>query len=243
VSTHETSGTARNPKAALREGASPGYLPPHMTTLQTDRTTVRRLAKRGNYDADTIKSIIDEALICHVGFIVDGAPVVIPTIHTRVEDTLYFHGSAASRMLRSLKEGIDACVTITLLDGLVLARSAFHHSMNYRSVVVFGTAREVAGDEKLRALDAVVEHVCRGRSADVRPPNDAELKQTLVLALPIAEASAKIRTGPPIDDEDDYALDVWAGVIPMTLTAQKAVADERLKDGLTVPSYAERYVR
>jgi nitroimidazol reductase NimA-like FMN-containing flavoprotein (pyridoxamine 5'-phosphate oxidase superfamily) len=237
------SGTARDPKAALTEGASPGYLRQLMTTLQTDRTTVRRLGKRGNYDAETIKSIIDEALICHVGFVVDGAPVVIPTIHTRVGDTLYLHGSAASRMLRSLKQGVEACVTITLLDGLVLARSAFHHSMNYRSVVVFGTAREVDGEEKLRALGALVEHVCRGRSADARPPNDVELRQTLVLALPIAEASAKIRTGPPIDDEEDYALDVWAGVIPMRVMPQPAVADERLASGIAVPNYVMNYSR
>jgi len=214
-----------------------------MTTLQTDRTTVRRLAKRGNYDAATIRAIIDEALICHVGFVVDGAPVVIPTIHTRVGDTLYFHGSAASRMLRTLRDGVEACVTITLLDGLVLARSAFHHSMNYRSAVVFGTAREVAGEEKLRALDALVEHVCRGRSSDVRAPNEIELRQTLVLGLPIGEASAKIRTGPPIDDEEDYALDVWAGVIPMTLTPQAPIADERVKSGIEVPDYVTAYRR
>src|SRR4051812_22349241 len=185
-----------------------------MSTLQTERTTVKRLSERGNYDAATVHAILDEALICHVAFSVDGKPVVIPTIHTRIGDTLYFHGSAASRMLRSLREGVEACVCATLLDGLVLARSAFHHSMNYRSAVVFGTAREVTDPaEKLRALDALVEHVARGRSAEVRPPNERELKQTLVLALPIAEASAKIRTGPPVDDEEDYALPVWAGVL------------------------------
>lgn len=214
-----------------------------MTTLQTERTTVRRLAARGNYDAETIRAIIDEALICHVGFVVDGGPVVIPTIHARMEDTLYFHGSAASRMLRSLKNGVEACVTVTLLDGLVLARSAFHHSMNYRSAVVFGIAREVTGDEKLRALDALVEHVCRGRSAESRPPNEAELRQTLVLGLPIAEASAKIRTGGPIDDEEDYALDIWAGVIPMKLSPGAPVADARLKDGIALPPYAAQYTR
>src|SRR6266851_5785443 len=160
-------------------------------SLQSPRTTVKRLAKRGDYGRGTINAIIDEALICHVGFVVRGAPVVIPTIHTRIGETLYFHGSAASRMLRSLRDGIDACVTITILDGLVMARSAFHHSMNYRSVVVLGKGREVIDrEERLRVLEALVEHVCPGRVQDVRSPNDAELKQTLVIALPLAEASA-----------------------------------------------------
>lgn len=197
-----------------------------MTVLEmTDRTKVRRLPKRGNYDRETIHAILDEALVCHVGFVVDGAPVVIPTIHWREDDTLYVHGSAASRMLRSLKGGVDACVTVTLVDGLVLARSAFHHSMNYRSVVVFGKAREVTGDEKISALDSLVEHVMKGRSRDVRPPNEIELKQTMVLALPLAEASAKIRTGGPVDDEEDYALPIWAGVVPLTLTRGEPIAD------------------
>ncbi|HEX7421527.1 MAG TPA: pyridoxamine 5'-phosphate oxidase family protein, partial [Thermoanaerobaculia bacterium] len=187
-----------------------------MSTLQTERTTVKRLAKRGHYDRQTIVAILDEALICHLAFVIEGSPVVIPTIHTRVDDTLYFHGSAASRMLRSLKNGIEACVCVTLLDGLVMARSAFHHSMNYRSAVIFGTATEVTDrDEKLRVLAALVDHVAKGRSRDARAPNESELKQTLVLALPITEASAKIRTGPPIDDEEDYALPIWAGVLPL----------------------------
>jgi nitroimidazol reductase NimA-like FMN-containing flavoprotein (pyridoxamine 5'-phosphate oxidase superfamily) len=213
-----------------------------MSELKTERTTVRRLAKRGNYDRATVEAILDEALICHVGFVVDGSPVVIPTIHTRVGETLYFHGSAASRMLRSLCDGVDACVTVTLLDGLVLARSAFHHSMNYRSVVVFGNAHEVTDrDEKLTVLQALVEQVCRGRSADVRGPNESELKQTLVLALPINEASAKIRTGPPIDDEEDYALPMWAGVLPMRLQPGTAVRDERSVAPL--PGYVLHYER
>jgi uncharacterized protein len=201
----------------------------------TDRTKVRRLATRGNYDRDTIHAILDEALVCHVGFVIDGAPVVIPTIHWREGDTLYVHGSAASRMLRSLREGVDACVTVTLLDGLVLARSAFHHSMNYRSVVVFGKAREVTGEEKRSALDGLVEHVVRGRSRDVRPPNELELRQTLVLALPLDEASAKIRTGGPVDDEEDYAMPIWAGVVPLRLTPSTPIAD----DGVTaeLPDY------
>lgn len=215
-----------------------------MSTLQTERTTVRRLAKRGDYDPATVHAILDEALICHVAFTVEGKPVVIPTIHTRIGDTLYFHGSAASRMLRSLRDGVEACVCVTLLDGLVLARSAFHHSMNYRSAMIFGTATEVAGrEEKLRVLDALVEHVVRGRSADVRAPNEQELRQTLVLALPIAEASAKIRTGPPIDDEEDYTLSVWAGVLPLELTPKDAVPDQRLAAGVVLPDYVKRYRR
>ena len=215
-----------------------------MSTLQTERTTVKRLPKRGHYDRDTIAAIVDEALICHVAFVVEGSPVVIPTIHTRIGDTLYFHGSAASRMLRSLRNGVEACVCVTLLDGLVMARSAFHHSMNYRSAVVFGTAHEVTGrEEKLRVLDALVEHVARGRSRDARPPNEAELKQTLVLALPISEASAKIRTGPPIDDEEDYSMKIWAGVLPLKLTPQAPIADERLQAGIEPPDYLANYRR
>jgi len=212
--------------------------------LQTERTTVRRLPKRGLYDRETIHAIIDEALICHVGFVVEGAPVVIPTIHTRVGDTLYFHGSAASRMLRSLRGGVEACVTVTLLDGLVLARSAFHHSMNYRSAVVFGTAREVTDpEEKLQALDALVEHVAAGRSAHARPPNEKELRQTLVLALPIEEASAKVRTGGPVDDEEDYELPIWAGVLPLRLVPQSPLPDERLRPGIPIPGYVDEYRR
>lgn len=193
----------------------------------TERTRVRRLAKRGAYDRETIYAILDEAYVCHVGFSVDGTPVVIPTIHWRDGDRLYVHGSAASRMLRNLRQGVPACVTVTLVDGLVLARSAFHHSMNYRSVVLFGTAREVSEpDEKRRALDRLVEHIAPGRTAEVRPPNESELRQTLVLSLPIEEASAKIRTGGPVDDEEDYALPVWAGVIPLRIERGEAVKDE-----------------
>jgi uncharacterized protein len=214
------------------------------SSLQTPRTTVKRLPKRGAYDRTTIESIVDEALICHVGFVVDGQPVVIPTIHWRGGEELYFHGSAASRMLRSLKGGVDVCVTVTLLDGLVLARSAFHHSMNYRSVVVFGKAREVTDPaERVTALESLVEHVCAGRMKDVRPPNDRELAQTLVLALPLTEASAKIREGGPVDDEEDYALPLWAGVIPLRITPQPAVADERLGEGIATPAYAVEYRR
>jgi nitroimidazol reductase NimA-like FMN-containing flavoprotein (pyridoxamine 5'-phosphate oxidase superfamily) len=214
---------------------------PTPTLPTSDRTRVRRLSERGHYETETIHAILDEALICHVGFVVHGQPIVIPTIHWRDGDTLYFHGSAASRMLRSLKDGVDACVTVTLLDGLVLARSAFHHSMNYRSVVVFGKAREVAEDEKVRVLDSLVEHVVRGRSKEVRAPNLKELRQTLVLALPIDEASAKIRTGGPVDDDEDYALPVWAGVLPLTLTPGEPIADK----GVTAeaPEYVKQYRR
>ncbi len=213
-------------------------------SLQTARTTVKRLAKRGVYDRETVYAILDEALICHLGFVVDGRPVVIPTIHWRDGDRLYFHGSQASRMLRNLRDGVEACVTVTLLDGLVLARSGFHHSMNYRSAVVFGTAVEVSDrEEKVRAFDRLVEHVVAGRSAGVRPPNESEIRQTLVLALPIEEASAKIRTGPPLDDEEDYSLPVWAGVIPLALTPQPAIADARLVPGVEPPEYVTNYRR
>jgi nitroimidazol reductase NimA-like FMN-containing flavoprotein (pyridoxamine 5'-phosphate oxidase superfamily) len=213
-------------------------------SLQSPRTTVKRLARRGEYSRETINAIIDEALICHVGFVVDGSPVVIPTIHTRVGETLYFHGSGASRMLRSLREGVEACVTITILDGLVMARSAFHHSMNYRSVVVLGKGREVVDrEEKLRVLDALVEHVCKGRALDARRPNEIELRQTLVIAMPLAEASAKIRSGPAADDEEDYVLPIWAGIIPLALTPTTPIDDERLVAGVTAPEYATRYQR
>ena len=207
---------------------------------QSERTRIHRLPQRGSYDRDTIGAILDEALICHVGFAVEGRPVVIPTIHTRIDNQLYFHGSPAAGMLRTLREGVDACVTVTILDGLVLARSAFHHSMNYRSVVVFGQAEEVVDrEEKLRVLTALVEHVCRGRSADARGPSEKELKQTLVLRLPIHEASAKIRTGPPLDEEEDYALPIWAGVLPLKLTPQPPVADNAVE----LPDYVARYSR
>jgi len=195
-------------------------------SLQTSRTTVRRLPERGVYDRDTVYAILDEALICHVGFAVEGQPFVIPTIHWRDGDTLYFHGSAASRMLRALRGGVDTCVTVTLLDGLVLARSAFHHSMNYRSVVVLGKAVEVSDrDEKLRALDRLVRHITPDRAAQIRPPNESELRQTLVLALPLAEASAKMRSGPPVDEDEDYGLRVWAGVIPIRMVRDEGVED------------------
>ena len=215
-----------------------------MTFPQTDRTKLKRLPKRGHFDRETVYSILDEGFICHVGFAVDGQPFVIPTGYARVDDQLYVHGSQASRMLRNLAEGMDACVTVTIIDGLVLARSAFHHSMNYRSVLVFGRATLVNdSEEKYAALVALSEHIVPGRWADVREPNEQEMKLTTVLRLPLTEASAKIRTGPPLDDEEDYALPMWAGVIPLKLVAGEPVNDPRLSAEIPVPDYAAHYKR
>ena len=215
-----------------------------MNSTETKRTTVKRLPKRGNYDRDTINSILDEGFICHVGFNVDGQPYVIPTGYARVGETLYIHGSSASRMLRSLAEGIEVCVTVTLIDGLVLARSAFHHSMNYRSVVILGRAELVYDtDEKNSALEALTEHIVPERWAEVRWPNDLELKATTVLKLPITEASAKIRTGGPVDDEEDYEMDVWAGVLPLKIETDAPVADDRLDPEIEIPHYVTSYKR
>lgn len=212
--------------------------------LPTQRTQIKRLPKRGEYDRQTIYEILDEALICQVGFVVNGQPFVIPTAYGRVGDRLYIHGSPASRMLRTLKEAVEVCVTVTLLDGLVLARSAFHHSMNYRSVVVFGQAVVVDNaDEKLEALKAFTEHVMPNRWAAVRPPNRQELAGTLVLALPLTEASAKIRSGPPVDDEADYEWPVWAGELPLQLSALEPVADPRLATDITLPPHVQNYSR
>ena len=216
-----------------------------MTKLaQTPRTTLKRLPKRGNYDRELINQILDEGFVCHVGFVLDGQPFVIPTGYARVEDKLFIHGSQASRMLRTLGQGIEVCVTVTLIDGLVLARSAFHHSMNYRSVVVFGRATPVEHPAaKVKALRALSEHMIPGRWADVREPTERELQQTTVLLLPLTEASAKVRTGPPLDDEEDYELDVWAGVIPLKLDAGTPIGDTRLNSERAVPEYAGKYER
>jgi uncharacterized protein len=208
--------------------------------MATPRTTVKRHPERGVYDRGTIDAILDEALICHVGFVHDDRPFVIPTIHARDGDTLYLHGSPGSRMLRELKRGLDVCVTVTLLDGLVLARSVYHHSMNYRSVIVLGRARELIDrDEKLLAMERVVEHVVAGRWQDARRPSEGEIDGTTILAVSLDEASAKIRSGPPGDLEADLALPVWAGVVPLRLTAEGAEPDCELP----VPPYAERYAR
>lgn len=215
-----------------------------MTFPQTDRTKLKRLPKRGHFDRETVYAILDEGFICHVGFAVDGQPFVIPTGYARAGDKLYLHGSQASRMLRNLAGGIDACVTVTIVDGLVLARSAFHHSMNYRSVLVFGRATLVDdAQEKQEALVALSEHIVPGRWAEVREPTEQEMKLTSVLCLPLGEASAKVRTGPPLDDEEDYALPVWAGVIPLKLTAGEPVKDPRLPADIPVPDYAAHYKR
>ncbi len=216
-----------------------------MTTYnKTDRTTLKRLPARGHYDHEVVHAILDEGFICHVGFVVDGQPIVIPTGYGRIGDKLYIHGSQASRMLRTLKTGVAACVTVTLVDGLVLARSAFHHSINYRSVVIFGNATLVEdAQEKLAALLAFSEHVIRGRWDDVRQPTEQELKATTVLVLPLEEVSAKVRTGPPIDDEADYELPVWAGVIPLQVVAGEAIPDPRLPSEISAPEYVLNYER
>jgi uncharacterized protein len=215
-----------------------------MTFSQTERTTLKRLPKRGHYDRDTVHKILDEGFICHVGFVVDGQPFVIPTGYARVDDRLYIHGSQASRMLRTLTQGVDVCVTVTLVDGLVLARSAFHHSINYRSVVVFGNAKLVRDrEEKITALLALSEHFVKGRWNDVREPTEQELIQTTVLSLPLEEVSAKIRTGPPLDDEEDYSLPIWAGVIPLKMVAGEPISDPRLPPEIESPEYAREYRR
>ena len=206
----------------------------HMTLTPTERTRLRRLPKRGAFETDTIYAILDEGFVCHIAFVVEGQPFAIPTGYARRGDEIYIHGSAASRMLRTLGDGVEMCLTVTLVDGLVLARSAFHHSMNYRSVVVLGKARLVTDDgEKREALRGFTDHIVPGRWPDLRPVTDQELKATTVLALPIREASAKVRTGPPIDDEEDYDWPIWAGVVPLYTRTGEPVADERVRPDVT----------
>jgi uncharacterized protein len=213
-----------------------------MPPAPTTRTTVRRHPERGDYDRATIDAILDEALLCHVGFVVEGQPFVIPTIHARDGDILYIHGSPGSRLLRNLKAGVDVCVTVTLLDALVLARSVYNHSMNYRSAVVLGRAQEVTDrDEKLHAMERVVEHVVPGRWADARRPSEGEIKGTTILALGLDEASAKVRSGPPTDDDADLSFPVWAGLVPLELAPRRPVADEGVAE--PVPPYVEDYTR
>ncbi len=210
----------------------------------TERTQVKRLPKRGRYDCETVHAILDAGFVCHVGFNVDGQPYVIPTNYGRSGDTLYLHGSAASRMLRTLSEGVPVSVTVTHVDGIVLARSAFHHSVNYRSVVLLGTARLVEDPaEKMEALRVFTEHVMKGRWDQVRQPTEQEMKATAVLALPIEEVSAKVRTGGPLDDEADYALPVWAGVLPLETVAKDPIADPQRKNDPPVPEYMKKYPR
>lgn len=210
----------------------------------TQRSQIQRLPQRGHYEREVVDQILDEGLVCHVGFAVEGQPFVIPTAYGRVGEQLYIHGSPASRMLRNLQGGIEVCVTITLLDGLVLARSAFHHSMNYRSVVIFGKATIVEEPvEKMKALQAFTEHVVPGRWAEVRLPTKQEIVGTLVLSLPLTEASAKVRMGPPKDDAADYALPIWAGELPLRLTPMTPVCDPHLSSEIKLPAYVKLYTR
>jgi nitroimidazol reductase NimA-like FMN-containing flavoprotein (pyridoxamine 5'-phosphate oxidase superfamily) len=218
---------------ALLIGPSRAYVAAHAPVRALARSRIRRAPSRADYDRATIDAILDEGLVAHLGFAVDGQPYVIPTLHARSGDTVYVHGSAASRMVRTLASGTPACLTVTLLDGLVLARSAFHHSMNYRSVVVLGQARLVEGDaERREALRVFTERLVPGRWDEVRPPSRQELKGTQVLAMTLDEASAKLRRGGPVDDDEDYALDVWAGVVPLTLQRGAPEPDDRLRDGI-----------
>jgi nitroimidazol reductase NimA-like FMN-containing flavoprotein (pyridoxamine 5'-phosphate oxidase superfamily) len=211
---------------------------------KTTRTTVHRHPERGFYDRETINHILDEAYVCHVAFVHDGHPVVIPTLYGRRDDRVFFHGSSLSRMLQTLSTGVDVSVGVTIVDGLVLARSAFNHSMNYRSVVIFGRASCITDDEeKVEALRIISDHVLPGRWEDIRGPSRKELNTTTVLWLPISEASAKVRTGPPKDQEEDYQLTHWAGVVPIRLVWEEPQPDPRLARGITVPAYLHKLYR
>ena len=211
---------------------------------KTPRTTLKRLPERGSHERAEINRILDEGLYCHIGFVVENQPFVIPTSYGRWGDELLIHGSSASRMMRQLKTGLPCCVTVTLVDGLVLARSAFHHSMNYRSVILLGNATEITAEkEKLEAMRTLVEHITPGRWDSLRPVNETELKATTILQLPIEEASAKIRIGPPKDDEEDYALPIWAGVLPFSMRVGEPVADPLLSAGINVPPDVVDYQR
>jgi nitroimidazol reductase NimA-like FMN-containing flavoprotein (pyridoxamine 5'-phosphate oxidase superfamily) len=204
----------------------------------TKRTELRRIPDRGSHDWETINQILDAGFLAHVGFCLNGQPFVIPTLYGRDGERLYLHGSSVSRMLREIETGIPACITVTLVDGLVLSRSAFDHSMNYRSVVAFGTARKVADPEqKIKSLRVISEHLIAGRWADVREPSEKELKATTVLELSIEEASSKVRSGPPLDDAGDYGLRVWAGVLPLEIRSRTPIPDDRLIEGVTLPDY------
>ena len=221
----------------MSESMSQPYTP-------TPRTRLVREADRAVYDREAAYRILDEGFLCHVGFVADGQPFVIPTSYGRKNDSLYIHGSAASRMLRQMKDGVPVCVTVTLLDGLVLARSIFNHSMNYRSVVVLGKATLVDhAEEKIEALQLLSEHILPDRWGDARQPNERELKATSVLRLPIEEFSAKVRVGPPVDDEEDYSFPTWAGVVPLEMKAGTPIDDARLLPGQAVPEYARQYSR
>lgn len=211
---------------------------------KTEKNRIKRLPKRGQYDRARIYRILDEALICHVGFVKNQQPYVIPINFARVDDTIVLHGAKASRLLKHIAAGHPVCVEATIVDGLVLARSVFHHSVNYRSVVLFGSGRVVEDEqEKLAALKAITDHLIPGRWQETRPPNRKEMNATSVVAIQIEEASAKIRVGPPIDDEEDYALPVWAGVLPLQETSLTPIRDERLSENLPLPEYVAGYFR
>jgi uncharacterized protein len=225
------------PRFSMRCTVSESFTP-------SERMRVVREPQRGVYDRETIYKILDEGLVCHIGFALDGQPFVIPTLYARIGDAIYFHGSAASRMLRGVSEGVSVCVTVTLTDGIVLARSVFNHSMNYRSVMALGRATLVdAPQEKLEALRAFTEKILSKRWDDARQPNEKELKATSILRLPLTEVSAKVRVGPPEDDAADYALHVWAGVIPLRTVAGAPIRDEKCDLGIPLPAYAADYRR
>ncbi|HVN29439.1 MAG TPA: pyridoxamine 5'-phosphate oxidase family protein, partial [Candidatus Binataceae bacterium] len=208
----------------------------------TPRTTINRMRKRGTYDREVIHAILDRSLVCHVGVVVEGTPRVLPTLHARLDDSVFIHGAASNRMIRTAAGGVEVCLTATLIDGLVMARSAFHHSVNYRSAVIFGVAHEVEDPHrKLAAMRALVEHIAPGRWENSRQPNPKELAATSILELPINEASAKVRTGGPLDDEEDYALPVWAGVIPLRSQAMLPVADPMLNPAVAIPPHISEY--
>ncbi len=209
---------------------------------QTRRSELRRIPARGSHDWETITRILDVGFLAHVGFCLEGQPFVIPTLYGRDGEKLYLHGSAASRMLGELEIGIPACITVTLVDGLVLSRSAFDHSMNYRSVVAFGAAKKIVDPvEKINSLRVISEHLIPGRWAEVRGPSESELKATSVLEFSIEEVSSKVRSGPPLDDEKDYGLPVWAGVLPLEMQSRPPIPDEKLMDGVALPDYVLRY--
>lgn len=223
--------------------ASPANSSPASDFVPTERTRVKRSHQRGRYDRETVYAILDSLLVCHVAYVIDGQPYVTPTAFWREGDWIYWHGSSASRMLRTLEAGIPVSIGVDQLDGLVLARSAFHHSVNYRSVLALGVAEKVTDpDEKARALEAFVERITPGRWAELRPMTGREVKATTVLRMRLEEVAAKVRTGGPVDDEEDYDLDVWAGVVPISSSLGAPIPDERLKPGAEAPAYLDRII-
>jgi len=212
------------------------------TYTRNEKTRVRRLSERGHYDRETVHRILDAGFICHVGYVIDDQPYVTPTSYWREGERIYWHGSSASRMLRTVAKGIKVCLTVTHVDGLVIARSGFHHSINYRAVMAFGTAEKIEDDaHKLAALEAFVERLFPGRWATLRPVNRQELKATTVLSMPLDEVSAKVRVGPPKDDDEDYALPIWAGVLPLNLTRGAVEPDPRNLEGLALPEHVRDF--